>query len=469
MQNGNLAKNIRRVAYGLIFLLVLLFVHISYLQIIQSSFYAAHPLNRRSIEYSKTVARGTVFDRNGQKLAVSEKTDHNGFKRVYPYGALTAHLVGYDSARLGKAGLESSHNGYLSGIDSPLRGLGPVSRLFTRSQVQHIALTIDIELQKAADQALGDKRGAIVVLEPRSGAILAMVSKPGFDPNTIDSRWDQLSGSAASPLLNRATGGLYPPGSIIKPLIAEAGLTEHIVDLQQNFNCTGALSIGSDYRLPETNDQAHGEINLAQALAVSCNVTFGKIAINLGNTKIANVFARFGFNQSTGPDLQETASRLPEFGRLADGDLAQTGIGQGRLLVTPLRMALLAATFANHGQTMRPYLIDKIMTSDGTVIKHYPPEEWLRPTDAQIAQFVAAMMASVVENGTGAAARIAGTAVAGKTGTAENPHGQDHAWFIGFAPADNPRAAIAVIVENGGAGGAVAAPIARQVLIQALR
>lgn len=469
MQNSDLVKNIRRVAIALLALFVVLFVYISYLQVIASSFYASHPLNRRSVEYAKTVPRGTIFDRHGQKLAVSEKTEHNGFKRSYPYGAITAHFIGYDSVKLGKAGLESAYNGYLSGLSSPARGLGPVSRLFTGEQAYDIVLTIDADLQKTAYQALGNQRGAVLVIEPRSGAILAMVSKPGFDPNQVDAQWDTLANSAASPLLNRATGGLYPPGSSIKPMFAEAALTEHIADLQQTFDCQGELNIGADYILADTNHKAHGKIDLAQALAVSCNVTFGKIAIDLGNTKVANTFERFGFGKSAGADLQEVPSRLPDFRRLGDGDLAQTGIGQGSLLVTPLRMALLASTLANHGITMRPYLIQKITTSDGNAIKSYVPEEWLNPTDAQTAQSVTAMMVGVVEKGTGTSARIAGTKVAGKTGTAENPHGQDHAWFIGFAPADNPVVAVAVIVENGGAGGAVAAPIARQVLIQALR
>ncbi|MEG6586003.1 peptidoglycan D,D-transpeptidase FtsI family protein [Dendrosporobacter sp. 1207_IL3150] len=469
MMRNDLSGNIRRVSYVLISLIIVLFLHISYIQVIESNFLISHPLNRRSVEYEKKNARGAVLDRNGEKLAYSEKDDSNGYRRVYPYGAIMAHLIGYNSIKLGKNGIESSYNGYLSGLSNPDRGLGPVSQLFVNNQAYDVTLTIDASLQSAAYKALGNNRGAIVVIEPRSGAVLAMVSKPSFDPNNIEKNWDDISNSIVSPLLNRATNGLYPPGSIIKPMIAEAALAEKVVSLKETINCRGTLKIGPDYVLSENNNKAHGVVDLSKAIAVSCNVTFGSLALELGSSRIARTFDRYGFNKSNSREFNESASRLPDFAKLGDGDLAQVGIGQGSLLVTPFRMAMLASTFANSGTTMKPHIISRIARTDGNVIQNHVPEEWLKPLDKKSSDIITDMLVDVVESGTGISAQIKNITVAGKTGTAENPHGASHAWFIGFAPADNPEVAIAVIVENGGSGGGVAAPIARQVLLQALR
>jgi len=190
--------------------------------------------------------------------------------------------------------------------------------------------------------------------------------------------------------------------------------------------------------------------------------------LDLGDSRMAKTFERFGFTTPLGEELSEATSRLPDFSRLGDGDLAQTAIGQGSLLVTPLRMAMLAAVFANKGVMMKPYIVSKITASDGSTLKSFAPEEFLTPTSPQQAELIKRMMVSVVNEGTGYAAQLSGVEVAGKTGTAENPHGAPHAWFIGFAPADDPQVAVAVIVENVGTGGEFAAPIARRVIAAAL-
>jgi peptidoglycan glycosyltransferase len=306
-------------------------------------------------------------------------------------------------------------------------------------------------------------------MSPKTGAVLAMVSRPSFDPNVLDTTWDNISHADNSPLLNRAAQGLYPPGSFIKVLVAEAALSERVVDTKQQFSCNGALKIAPDYTLPESNNTAHGKVNLQQALAVSCNVTFGQLALELGRTKMAKSFERYGLTKSIQGDIQEAANKMPDFARLSNGDLAQTGIGQGSLLVTPLRMAMLASTFANKGIMMKPYLVQKVIAPDGTVLQETKPTAWLSPADSKLASQIADMMVTVVDEGTGSAAAIRGIQVAGKTCTAENPHGESHAWFIGFAPAENPQVAVAVIVENAGSGGKIAAPLARQILLQALR
>lgn len=465
---GKFHKNIRKVAYFLIGLLVVLCLYVSYIQVVESHTLANHPLNRRNVEAAHKIEQGQILDRRGEKIAYSIPDGNGGYKRTYPLGAVTAHISGYNSIQFGKAGIESSFGNYLSGTSNPERSLGPITHLFETKKGNNVTLTIDSHLQTIAYKALGNSRGAIVAISPRTGEILAMVSKPSFDPNRIDQQWQSVSQSSESPLLNRALQGLYPPGSTIKVMVAEAALAEKIASPQRIFDCSGILKIGPDYTLQEDNQVAHGKINLEEALAVSCNITFGTLSLELGPDKMSKTFSRFGFDKSTGDELQEFSSRLPNFSKLGKGDLAQTGIGQGSLLVTPLRMAMLASSFANNGAMMKPFLVKEVSAPDGTVLHQFTPEIWLTPTSSQLADQVRQMMVKVVEEGTGTGAQIPGIVVAGKTGTAENPHGAPHAWFIGFAPADNPQIAIAVIVENGGSGGRVAAPIAREIFREAL-
>ena len=467
MSNKAIRTSIHKAALFSLALLVVLLSYVVYIQVVNSDRLAFHPLNRRSAEASRLIERGKITDIHGEILALSRFSQEE-YRREYPYGAVFAHLVGYDSLKYGKTGIEGNYDGYLSGQSNPEKRLGAISQLFASGSGNTVVLTLDAALQQAAYQALGTHRGAVVVINPQTGAILAMVSRPGFDPNTLDSTWDSIANAASSPLLNRAAQGLYPPGSIIKTMVAEAVLAGKLAENNREFICNGALKIGADYTLTESDHQAHGKLHLREALAVSCNITFGQLTLDLGRSNMAKTFERYGFNQQLTGDLHEAASQIPDFSRLNDGDLAQTGIGQGSLLVTPLRMAMLAATFANKGIMMKPYVVQRVTEPDGTLVKQAVPASWLTPADSKLASEVADMMVSVVEEGTGAAAALRGIQVAGKTGTAENPHGNPHAWFIGFAPAENPQVAIAVIVENGGSGGRVAAPLARQILSQAL-
>jgi peptidoglycan glycosyltransferase len=463
----NIPQHIHKTAIFLLGLLFILFIYISYIQVIEKDYLASHPLNRRSGEAAKMVQYGTIFDKQGNKLAFSVKED-GAYVRKYPYGAAFAHVVGYDTAKYGKAGIEAAYNGYLSGNLNPERQLGAVSHLFTKTHGNNVRLTLDAKLQETAFKALGSHRGAVVALSPRTGEILALVSKPSFNPENIESIWQEISKDKESPLIDRTLQGLYPPGSTMKVMMAEAALHDGITTVDKKINCAGTLKIGTDYTLTEINHKAHGKVNLEEALTVSCNITFGTLALELGRDKMAKTFERYGFNAELPGDLAEAKPKLPLFSKLSDGDLAQTGIGQGSLLVTPLRMAMLAAAMANQGIVMKPYLVSEIASYDGGIIKKYSAEKWLT-LDSKTAELVKQMMVSVVKSGTGRAAQLSGVSVAGKTGTAENPHGDAHSWFIGFAPADNPQIAIAVIVENAGAGSLVAAPIARDVFAQILR
>ncbi|MDD4601415.1 Penicillin-binding protein A [bioreactor metagenome] len=466
--SGKIHVNIRRVAFSILFLLLLLFIYVSYIQVYQSNVLASHPLNRRNIEAMRKVEQGRIIDRNNINLAKSVLDTTGNFSRQYPLGAITSHIVGYSSTEYGNSGIESQYTSYLTGSGNPERKLGPITHLWDIKKGNDIVLTLDSNLQQVAYQALGNRRGSVVAISPHTGEILVMVSKPGFDPNHIDKEWKSISQSTESPLLNRSVQGLYPPGSIIKVMIAESALSGKSANFKTIFDCEGSLKLGSDYTLTENNLKAHGKVDLEEALAVSCNITFGKLALQLGRNNMAKTFDRYGFSKQVSEALNESYSRMPDFRNLSDGDLAQTGIGQGSLLVTPLRMAMLASCFANNGTMMKPYIVSKIIAPDGTIIEQYSPQDWISPVNSTIANEVRKMMIGVVDNGTGSAARIPGVSVAGKTGTAETPSGSPHAWFIGFAPADNPQIAIAVIVENGGYGGQTAAPIARMIFDKAL-
>ena len=460
---------IKKTAFVILGMLAILLTYVAYIQIISGEELSAHRLNQRAMQLERRIERGAILDRTGEKLAYSELQSDGKWQRQYPFGAITAHVIGYISERYGSAGIEEIQNPALSGIVNPVRRLGILARLVPETAGTNVQLTLDSEVQTIAYRALGQHRGAVVVLDPRTGAVLAMVSRPGFDPAAIDRNWNSISGSTASPLMNRATYGLYPPGSIIKILVAEAALSEKAADTNKIYHCDGKLRIGQDYVLGEANNHKHGAINLEQALAVSCNVTFGRLALDLGRDKLAQAYTKYGFTRSTNSDFPNQPAQLPDFSRLSDGDLAQLGIGQGTLLVTPLHMAMLAAAFANKGVMMQPYLVQGITTKDGLLTKKFTPVQLSNPVKPGLAQTIGGMMVTTVKAGTGSAASISGITVAGKTGTAENPHGADHSWFIGFASAGESQVAIAVIVENGGSGGAVAAPIARQVLVQALR
>lgn len=463
----NISRNIRRAAFCFLVLFLLLFAYISYLQVWEADFLAGHALNYRNAEIAKQIPRGQILDRHGVKLSYSQKEDKQ-YSRIYPYSEIFAHVIGYDSNKYGRAGLESAFNFELTGLNSPEYRLGPAARLWQPKAGNTIMVTLDATVQQEAYRALGRYKGAVVVIAPKTGEILALVSKPSFEPNLIDENWTKISARDDSPLLNRAIQGLYPPGSILKAMVAETALAENAASLKSTFVCEGSLTIGRDYTLPEVNRKAHGKLDLEEALAVSCNVTFGKLAIELGRSKLEKMFVRYGFQKPLSSEFQETGSQLPNFAKLTEGELAQIGIGQGPLLTTPIRMAMLAASFANKGTIARPYMVSKVISPDGSVIKQYLPETWLNPAQPALSSAIGKMMETVVREGTGTAAGIKGIRVAGKTGTAENAHGQPHAWFIGFAPADDPEIAIAVIVENAGGGGAIAAPIARQVILEAL-
>ena len=415
------------------------------------------------------------------------------FLREYTEPATYAHVTGFHSFIFGRTQIESQYNDFLQGSapETLFRNLGDALRGRER-QGDTIVTTIEPTVQQAAVDAFGDQTGAVVALDPRSGDILAMVSAPSFDPNLLSSHdpaairqaWEDLNADPDNPLRNRAISELYAPGSTFKIVTAAASLERGgsptdtypdpaLLDLPQTTAQIGNFSRGR----PCNDGQS---VTLQRALEVSCNTTFGIIALDLGADALVQTAEAFGLNSDLDSDLSTETSRIPK--DLDEPATAQSAIGQRDVRVTPLQMALVAAAIGNDGIMMRPRLVSEVQDLAGRVVRQYPPQPQTiagvttgQTVSPQTAAGLTEMMTAVVANGTGGNAAIQGVSVAGKTGTAEQGEGEaPDTWFIGFAPADNPVVAVAVVVEGGGdagesgTGGGVSAPIARTVLEAAL-
>lgn len=409
--------------------------------------------------------RGTIVASDGTVLAESI-----GRRRVYPQGAELAHVVGYLSARYGASGLEATFDRFLS---APLTAANPSAQLHAilsppseRPHGARLVTTIDLPTQRVLYDDLAQyARAAGIVINPKTGEVLALASVPSFDPNDVDTIFPQLTSNAESPLLDRATYGLYPPGSTFKIFTAATALEDGVVTPQSTFYDPGKLNVGN-FTVHDNEGEATGHRDLAGAFALSSNVDFARIALDIGVDRWFDAAAKWRLGDAIPFDVPAESSRLPSREEMTPGILAQLGFGQADLLVTPLQMALIGATIASGGTMPRPILVREIDTTGRRVVT--PHEPLVQPIDLETAAEVTKLMLAVVQRGTGTAAALPRTQVAGKTGTATNSAGRAHAWFVAFAPADAPRVAVAIVVENAGYGGSIAAPIARDVLRVAL-
>lgn len=439
--------------------------------------------------------RGVIYDRFGGVLA----TNQNG-RRIYTNPEI-GHIIGFDSAVYGKTNVEAAFDQYLSGDQSIRPADMLLARTFDGATVTtnpaDVYLTLDSGLQQIAQNALGARPGAVVVLDPQSGAVLAMATYPRFDPNlftlpdpatqadveSVEAIWQQYANRTDGPLLNRATQGRYPPGSVFKTLTAAAAIDSQVMPFPESaVTCPNRLF--TENNAPPVRNAVEGlagqtgnPSNLRLVYAWSCNTAFAQIGLLLGPELYIEYARRFGlgFADEAGltPDLQDIAA---DKGTLANeaaflqrpAALADTAFGQGQILITPLDMAQMVATIANDGGLMRPYLVQEVRSGD-QVLYQAQPTVLRQVMSPQAAATMRAVMKSSVDIGYAAPANIAGVNVGGKTGTAELPSGQPHSWFVAIAPVENPRYAIAVVVERGGEGSQTALPVARQVLQAALR
>jgi peptidoglycan glycosyltransferase len=484
---------LRRVAISVIALFTLLILNVNYIQVVRSSELRKNPSNTRVLYEEYDHERGSIVI-DGNPIALSERTDDKlTYLRRYPAGPVYAPVTGAYSLTYGNSGLERVENDVLAGSDSRLvvRRLGDI---FTGRDPAggNVSLTLDPAVQEAAMSALNGVTGAVVALDPKTGAILALASTPTYDPNQLAShdpaaiRAYQQSitpaeGSGdADPRSNQAIGERYSPGSVFKLVIAAAALESGDYTPDTAIPAPNVLTLpGTSTPLNNYNSEScngGADQPLIDALTISCNTAFAQLGIDLGEDEVRSMAEAFGIDDGDGFDmpLHVVPSSI---GDIADAAaLGQSSIGQKDVQLTAMQAAMISAAIANDGTLMKPYLVDSIQAPDLTVIDQTDTEELGQPVSADVAGELTQMMTSVVENpnGTGRKARIDGVQVAGKTGTAEvGTSGDDkppHTWFTGFAPADDPQIAVAVFIKNGGrsgtegTGGDISAPIAKQVM-----
>lgn len=439
--------------------------YLTYFQLVKAPTLSKSSQNPRVADYENLILRGEITDRAGEVLAYSKMEGGNQI-RVYPHKSLYSHVIGYNNKIYGKSMLEQSFNDYLSGSSLAATVLGLPQRLAgAKPTGANLELTLSHKLQSRAAALLGKRRGAIAAIEPSTGKILALVSKPDFDPNadSLAAEWTALSQSSESPLLPRAVMGKYPPGSSFKPVIAALALEQGFGD--EVFDDTGTY-VFDGRTIKNYGGKAYGEIGLKKAFSLSSNFVFLTLAERFDEGRMRDIGARFLLDKTIPFDMPLSKSTL--FGEKAPAryEVTLAGIGQGKVLVTPFQMALIAAAVANDGVIMRPYIVSSSKLSSDTTVYSRRPEQLSRAVDGAIAESVGEMMVECVKSGTGKGARVSGISVAGKTGTAENEHkNAEHSWFIAYAPADEPKIALAVILENTGlTGGEACAPIVRDLI-----
>ncbi len=420
--------------------------------------------NARLDGLAERVVRGNIAGSDGTILARTVVGADDSETRQYPFGSLYAHSVGYST--MGRTGIEALAHFYL--LNSHVNLFEHTFKELTgeKNIGDTVVTTLDPGLQQTASEALGDRRGAVVALEPSSGKILVMVSKPGFDPNTVREDWDRLISpdNTTGQLVNRAAQGLYPPGSTFKVVILLEYMREHPDGLSDfTFDCDGSYEAGG-YTIRCYHGNAHGRQTLAEAFANSCNGAFACLGQQLDAAKLAETARQLLFNADQPVALPYSGSTFAMEEDAELWEVLQTSIGQGRTQITPLHNAMIASAVANGGTLMKPYLVDRVENAAGDVVRRFPPSPYGELMSGQEAAALAEMMAETVRNGTASALFTDRYTAAGKTGSAEFEEGKDtHAWFIGFAPAEDPQIAVSVIVEEGGSGGSAAAPIARGV------
>jgi peptidoglycan glycosyltransferase len=478
-------SQIRRVGIGLLIAFIAVFVQLNYVQIFAAEDIAGNSANRRALLREYSIKRGDIVTSDNVTVATSRATGGDlKYRREYPGGDLYGHITGFYSLVYGETRIEASYNDQLLG-ESGVISMQDIqdTLLGSGEQGDDVILTVNAELQQIAREQLGENAGAIVALDPEDGDVLAMWSNPSFDPSPLASHRlrqirrayaDLEPDNPAGPMVSTATSRTFPPGSSFKVVAAAAALESGRFDPGSTFDDP------TSFQPPQTTSTISnfsggtcaggGQISLAEALKVSCNTTFAQIGLAVHN-HIAETAEALGFNSAIPFDVGTAEST---FLRADEENLprrALSGIGQGDVAATPLQMALIPATVANGGEVPRPRLVKEVLDPSGGSVAAPSPEILDRAMSPGTASELTEMMTAVVEEGTGVNAQIPGVEIAGKTGTAQSAEGANpHAWFIAFAPVDDPQIAIAVLVVNGGSfgaeatGGTVAAPMAKAVI-----
>jgi len=472
---------LRRVAVAVMVMFGLLLLNTNYLQVVRAADLRDDASNPRLIleEYSRE--RGPILV-DGKPIAASVETeDRLKYKREYAEGPLYAPATGFYSIVYGASAIEAESNSILAGTDDSLFVRRVIDQ-FTGEQVKggSVQLTLNPRAQKVAFDALDGRKGAVVALDPSTGAILAMVTSPSYDPNVLSSHdtaavraaFEGLNSDPAKPMLDRSTKETFFPGSTFKLVTAAAALESGRFQRNSEVNNAAQLDLPqTSSNLPNFDGQPcqpGGRATLEDALKRSCNAAFGQIGLDLGADALREQAEKFGFNRTFDVPMTSARSLFPA--ELNAPQTAQSAIGQFDVRATPLQMAMVAAAIGNRGVLMNPFLVQEVRAPDLSVLDRTDPDEVGEAISPQTADTLAEMMVTVVEEGTGSNARIDGVRVGGKTGTAQQGGDRKpHAWFVSLAPVDDPLVAVAVVLENGGgapevSGNELAAPIARAVM-----
>ena len=445
---------LRRLFIGIFFFIT---VFLIYFNFVESRNITSNSFNKRLRQEDGKTIRGTILDKNGATL-VRSYIDNGKIIRKYQFGNSFAHVVGYSYNKIGSSGIEALYNKELmspTGIIETFQH--QIFQSFVRGE--NVRLTLDKDLQIYAEKLLAGRKGSIVAIEPSTGKLLAVVSKPDFNPDTILENWQKLRTDKNSPLLNRAFEGLYPPGSIFKVVTTSALIRNNLDNLE--INCVGVTDVNG-LKITDHNSTSHGKTDLKKGFSLSCNSFFIKAGLEISGQKLKKEADDWAFNEKLLNFYNYKASVFPESS--SNRELALEAFGQGKVLITPLHAALMAAAVANEGIMMNPMLVKSIEDEKGIVLRSFSVSNLKVVTTKEIASQITSLMRRTVTSGTAQKAEVGGIKAAGKTGSAENPFGDSHAWFIGFAPYDNPKIAIAVLIENGGTGGENAAPIAGKIM-----
>lgn len=435
--------------------------YLVYFNVVKSEDFINSPYNTRQDTFSDRVVRGQILSSDGEILAKTDVYEDGSEDRIYPYANIFAHVIGYDSN--GKSGLESeanfqlltSHEFFLSQMKNEFLG--------RKNMGDTVISTLSAKLQSTAYYALGDRRGAVIAIEPSTGKIRCMVSKPDFDPNYIAENWEWLvNDESNSSLLNRATQGQYPPGSTFKLVTALDYFRKHKSFNNYSYLCQGSITM-EDHTIQCYNGSVHGQEDFYSSFAHSCNCAFADMGTKLGGASLLKTSEDLLFNKKL-PLVSYKKSSFSLNGQSGIPLIMQTAIGQGNTLVSPAHMAMITCAVANNGVLMKPYLIDQVVNNTGEHVDTTQPEAYKRLMTKNEATMLGELMKDVVEYGTASSLSGQGYTAAGKTGSAEyDEQGSSHSWFIGYSDVESPDLAVAVIVEGGGTGSEAAVPIASQI------
>lgn len=442
----------------------IMLIYISYYSYAHRQVFMNNSYNTRQQILVKQNLRGRILSRDGDVLAYSEVDESGKETRVYPYGRKFAHVVGYPTH--GRSGLEYAANYYLINTSIDLQKKAELDAQDKKYPGDNCTTTLDVNLQEVAFDALSARKGAVIVSDPRTGEILAMVSKPDFEPSTIGSEWDNLlkDKSSDAKLLNRATQGLYPPGSTFKIVTALAYIKDHSADFNNyKFNCSGKFTY-EDESISCYHGESHGSVDFTSSFAKSCNSSFANIGLSVSRKVFSYTLDELLFGKDLPLELLYSKSSATINESSTPGDVMQLAIGQGTTAMTPMHLNMITCAIANRGNLMKPYLIQQVKCDDGRVIKTASPAVYRKLMSEKEAQILTGMMEAVVTEGTGNRLKGLSYTSAGKTGSAEfNTASDSHAWFTGFAPAEDPEICVTIIVENAGSGGSFAVPIAKRI------